>query len=70
MEIQKEMEGDGCVPDMITFSTLINALYIVGKVDEEFGMLYKMVNKGSSPNLYTYNSFIKGNLKTNRLEEA
>lgn len=49
LEIWKEMEGDGCVSDVITFTTLINALYKEGKVDEAFGMFHKMVNKGSSP---------------------
>lgn len=41
-----------------------------GKVDEAFGVLYKMVKKGNSPNLITYNSLIIGILKTNKLEEA
>jgi len=55
---------------VITFTTLINALCTIGKFDEAFGMLNKMVKKGSSPNFYTYNSLISGHVNTNILEEA
>jgi len=64
------MEDNGCVLDPITFTTLVNAHFLVGKVDESFGALDKMVKKENSPNSITYNSLIIGLLKTNILEEA
>ncbi|XP_050218418.1 pentatricopeptide repeat-containing protein At4g19440, chloroplastic-like [Mercurialis annua] len=56
--------------DVYSFSTMVNAFCIGGRVDDAVGLFRKMEELGVAPNVVTYTNIIHGLCKVGRLDEA
>ncbi|RYR07887.1 hypothetical protein Ahy_B05g075379 [Arachis hypogaea] len=69
------MEGNGCLPDAVTFETVIRALFEKDENDMAEKLLREMIFqdpsvKGYRPNVWTYTIMINGLCKEGLLHEA
>ena len=48
----------GIEPNIITYTTLINGLCLIGKWEEVFRVFKLMILKGHKPNSLTYNIYL------------
>ena len=55
-----EMERKGCLPNVVTYNTLIDAHYKFKKIGDALKLLRAMAMKGLEPNLISYNVIING----------
>ncbi|KMZ76333.1 putative Pentatricopeptide repeat-containing protein [Zostera marina] len=59
-----------CVPDLITYSILIDALCKAGRFDEAKQKFLEMMSKNIHPDLVIYDTFISGFVKHGKLASA
>ncbi|KAG5237135.1 pentatricopeptide repeat-containing protein [Salix suchowensis] len=69
-ELFNEMAVEGIDPNVITYSTVINTLSVMGNVELALAVLAKMFSRGCSPNVHTFTSLMKGYFLGGRLCEA
>lgn len=60
----------GLVPNVFTYSFLLEAAYKERGVDEAMRLLSEIIAKGGKPNLVSYNVLLTGLCKADRVEEA
>nr|GLL49136.1 pentatricopeptide repeat-containing protein At4g20090 [Ipomoea trifida] len=56
----------GCVPNEVTYNTLIHGLCLKGKLDKAISLLHRMVSNKHVPNDITYGTIINGLVKQGR----
>ncbi|KAJ6345880.1 hypothetical protein OIU78_008528 [Salix suchowensis] len=66
----EEMDRNGCLPNVVTYNTVIGAYCKLKRIDEAFKLLRSMGLKGLEPNLLTYNMVINGLCREGRIEET
>lgn len=64
------MAKNGCHPNVVTFSTLINGYIKANNIDEVVKVFQEMPSKGIVPDVVTYNNLVDGLCKANRLQLA
>jgi pentatricopeptide repeat protein len=55
-----KMAEQGLLPNVITYTSLIDGLYRNGGTNLAFKIFHEMEKRNCSPNLYTYSSLIYG----------
>ncbi|KAI5314497.1 hypothetical protein L3X38_043673 [Prunus dulcis] len=65
------MERNGCLPNVVTYNTLIDAYCKLNRIDQAFELLRLMALKGLEPNLISYNVVINsGYCKEGNVHQA
>ncbi|KAF8406706.1 hypothetical protein HHK36_008798 [Tetracentron sinense] len=62
--------GKKCVPDLITYSIIIDGLCKAGRLDEAKKKLVEMMSKNLDPDSIIYDTFIRGFCKHGKLSSA
>lgn len=71
LNVLKEMRGlEGCTPDVISYSTVIDSLGRCGRFEEMRDVLAEMGREGIEPNLVTYTSVITALTRAGNLNGA
>ncbi|KAI3974899.1 hypothetical protein MKX01_005010 [Papaver californicum] len=66
----QEMKGHGCLPCVISYSTVIQAYCKQSNFSKVYGLLDEMDTQGCSPNVVTYTTIIHYLDKSKRYDEA
>ncbi|KAF6136451.1 hypothetical protein GIB67_035010 [Kingdonia uniflora] len=66
----KSMDSVRIRPDLITFGTLINCFYQMGKLDFGFSVVGYIFKSGFEPNIVIFNTLLKGLFKEKRVKDA
>ncbi|KAL6270338.1 hypothetical protein ACE6H2_027249 [Prunus campanulata] len=64
------MERNGCLPNVVTYNTLIDAYCKLNRIDQAFELLRLMALKGLELNLISYNVVINGLCREGRMNET
>ncbi|KAL2938647.1 hypothetical protein RDABS01_022096 [Bienertia sinuspersici] len=56
----EEMQKKGIVPNVVTFTSLINGFVMIDRLDHAFLLLHKMLESNCQPNYRTFNVLLKG----------
>ncbi|XP_010912296.1 uncharacterized protein [Elaeis guineensis] len=70
VSLLSDMKARGRLPDVVTYTTLINGFSRAGELDEARRLFDKMLKGGILPNSLTYSVLIKGVLRKRRVDEA
>lgn len=70
MGLYTEMVIKGIVPDVVTYTALIDGHCKVGNTKEAFRLHKEMLDAGLSPNMFTVSCVIDGLLKDGRTNDA
>ncbi|XP_022135644.1 pentatricopeptide repeat-containing protein At2g17140 [Momordica charantia] len=62
--------GKKCMPDSVTYATIISGLCKVGRIDEAKKKLLEMIGKGLSPDSLIFDTFIHSYCKQGKLSSA
>ncbi|KAH0992633.1 hypothetical protein GBA52_004116 [Prunus armeniaca] len=65
-----EMVGNGCAPNVVTYTALIHAYLKAKKVSDANKLFEMMLTEGCIPNVVTYTALIDGHCKAGRIEKA
>ncbi|XP_057833541.2 pentatricopeptide repeat-containing protein At1g73400, mitochondrial [Cryptomeria japonica] len=65
-----EMRDSGCLPDVPTYTEMIEGFCSAGKLEEAFKLLDEMRDKGYPPDIVTYNCFMKVLCNLKNVNEA
>nr|GEY96673.1 hypothetical protein [Tanacetum cinerariifolium] len=70
LNLIREMHERGIVPNLVTYTSLINGLCLVGRLEEAFMLFDEIQNHGISPNINTYSTLINSLWKNKKGKEA
>ncbi|KAI5063586.1 hypothetical protein GOP47_0022133 [Adiantum capillus-veneris] len=70
LAVLTQMEKSGCIPNVATYTSLIDGLMKAKEVDKAFAVLTQMKKRGCMPGMVTYNSLLDGLLKENKVSKA
>ncbi|CAI9286828.1 unnamed protein product [Lactuca saligna] len=70
LEFFAEMQKNGCLPNVVTYNTLIDAYCKSRKLDDAFKLFKTMTNKDLEPNLISYNVILNGLAREWRMNET
>ncbi|XXG59018.1 hypothetical protein AAC387_Pa04g1178 [Persea americana] len=59
MGLYQEMLDFGCLPNVVTYNTIIKLLCREGRVKQAYVFLARMMNKGCAPDVITYHCFFR-----------
>ncbi|KAE8690974.1 Detected protein of unknown function [Hibiscus syriacus] len=68
--LYSEMLTKGIVPDIVTYTVLLNGLYKKGQLQNAHKILKEMDRQGLTSNVLIYNALIAGHFREGNLEEA
>ena len=64
------MSENGCLPNLVSYTTLVNGLCAGGFVERAMGFLEVMVGKGLVPHFSVFHGLVKGFCNVAKVEEA
>ena len=70
LNLLKEMHHRGQPADVVTYTSLLDALCKNQNLDKATALFMKMKERGIQPNKYTYTALIDGLCKSGRLKNA
>lgn len=60
MNIFKQMQMDGVQPNVVAYTTILDGLCKIRRVEDVRNLMNQMARQGISPDIVTYNSLISG----------
>ncbi|KAB2623300.1 pentatricopeptide repeat-containing protein [Pyrus ussuriensis x Pyrus communis] len=70
VRLLKSMIDYGALPNIVTYNSVLDALYKEGKTAEALNLVDEMFRGGEKPDVVTYNTLIKGLCRTRQWKEA
>ncbi|GJS23759.1 tetratricopeptide-like helical domain-containing protein, partial [Tanacetum coccineum] len=70
LNLISEMHERGIVPNLVTYTSLVNGLCLVGRLEEAFMLFDEIQNHGISPNIDTYFTLINSLWINRKVKEA
>ncbi|KAM5583621.1 hypothetical protein ABKV19_003485 [Rosa sericea] len=70
IQLLRKMEGNGCEPNIVSYSTIIDSLGKDTLVVDAMNLFSEMIRRRIAPDLVTYNSLINGVCKLGKWKEG
>lgn len=69
-KVLEEMPENGCLPNLVSYRTLVNGLCDQGMLEEAKVYMEQMVGRGLSPHFSIFHKLVKGFCNVGKMDEA
>lgn len=69
-KVLEEMPENGCLPNLVSYRTLVNGLCDQGMLDEAKGYMEQMVGRELSPHFSVFHKLVKGFCNVGKMDQA
>lgn len=70
MKKRGRKKGSECMPDVVSYTTVVHGLGLAGRIDTARKLLDEMISQGCLPSVATYNAFIQVLCKKDSIQNA